>query len=125
MLWVKETNVFVFQSWAPPVQCINEAAFCALQDLPQGYVSHEKTVAIKKEPKESLGITIGGGRDNKNKLPIYVTSVQPIGCLFRDGRIKRGKGGSQTLYPLGTVGYFQWELDWTLKRGWKQGYHDP
>uniref|UniRef100_A0A8B9FIY5 Ligand of Numb protein X 2-like protein n=1 Tax=Amazona collaria TaxID=241587 RepID=A0A8B9FIY5_9PSIT len=59
-------------------------------DLPQGYASHEKTVAIKKEPKESLGITIGGGRDNKNKLPIYVTSVQPIGCLFRDGRIKRG-----------------------------------
>uniref|UniRef100_A0A8D0F1K1 Ligand of numb-protein X 2 n=1 Tax=Strix occidentalis caurina TaxID=311401 RepID=A0A8D0F1K1_STROC len=55
-----------------------------------GYASHEKTVAIKKEPKESLGITIGGGRDNKNKLPIYVTSVQPIGCLFRDGRIKRG-----------------------------------
>ncbi|XP_029852346.1 ligand of Numb protein X 2-like [Aquila chrysaetos chrysaetos] len=60
------------------------------KDLPQGYISHEKTVAIKKEPKESLGITIGGGRDNKNKLPIYVTSVQPIGCLFRDGRIKRG-----------------------------------
>uniref|UniRef100_A0A8C6ZDE5 Ligand of Numb protein X 2-like n=1 Tax=Nothoprocta perdicaria TaxID=30464 RepID=A0A8C6ZDE5_NOTPE len=59
-------------------------------DLPQGYISHEKTVSIKKEPKESLGITIGGGRDNKNKLPIYVTSVQPIGCLFRDGRIKRG-----------------------------------
>ncbi|NXX62383.1 LNX2 protein, partial [Scopus umbretta] len=56
----------------------------------KGYVTHEKTVAIKKEPKESLGITIGGGRDNKNKLPIYVTSVQPIGCLFRDGRIKRG-----------------------------------
>ncbi|NXI45064.1 LNX2 protein, partial [Galbula dea] len=50
----------------------------------------KKTVAIKKEPKESLGITIGGGRDNKNKLPIYVTSVQPIGCLFRDGRVKRG-----------------------------------
>ncbi|NXJ13550.1 LNX2 protein, partial [Odontophorus gujanensis] len=52
--------------------------------------NYQKTVAIKKEPKESLGITIGGGRDNKNKLPIYVTSVQPIGCLFRDGRIKRG-----------------------------------
>ncbi|KAH1165076.1 ligand of Numb protein X 2-like [Mauremys mutica] len=60
------------------------------KDLPQGYLSQEKTVAIKKELKESLGITIGGGRDNKNKLPIYVTSVQPIGCLFRDGRIKRG-----------------------------------
>ncbi|KFO80136.1 Ligand of Numb protein X 2, partial [Cuculus canorus] len=52
--------------------------------------NYQKAIAIKKEPKESLGITIGGGRDNKNKLPIYVTSVQPIGCLFRDGRIKRG-----------------------------------
>ncbi|XP_032993509.1 ligand of Numb protein X 2-like [Lacerta agilis] len=58
--------------------------------LPQGYLSQEKVVNIKKEPKESLGITIGGGRDSKNKLPIYVTSVQPVGCLFRDGRIKRG-----------------------------------
>lgn len=58
--------------------------------LPQGYLSQEKVVNIKKEPKESLGITIGGGRDSKNKLPIYVTSVQPVGCLFRDGRIKKG-----------------------------------
>ncbi|XP_053130170.1 ligand of Numb protein X 2-like isoform X2 [Hemicordylus capensis] len=58
--------------------------------LPQGYLSQEKVVNIKKEPKESLGITIGGGRDNKNKLPVYVTSVQPVGCLFRDGRIKKG-----------------------------------
>ncbi|XP_042334712.1 ligand of Numb protein X 2-like [Sceloporus undulatus] len=58
--------------------------------LPQGYSNQEKTVTIKKEPKESLGITIGGGRDAKNKLPIYVTSVQPVGCLFRDGRIRKG-----------------------------------
>ncbi|XP_078496219.1 ligand of Numb protein X 2-like [Lissotriton helveticus] len=50
----------------------------------------EKTVIMKKEPRESLGITLGGGRDGRNKLPIYVSSVQPIGCLFRDGRIKRG-----------------------------------
>lgn len=71
-----------------------------------------------------MGITIGGGRDNKNKLPIYVTSVQPIGCLFRDGRIKRGEGGSQSLCPLGTVGYFQWELDLDTKERLKQGSHD-
>ncbi|XP_062997786.1 ligand of Numb protein X 2-like [Elgaria multicarinata webbii] len=58
--------------------------------VPQGYLNQEKVVAIKKEPKESLGITIGGGRDIKNRLPIYVTSVQPVGCLFRDGRIKKG-----------------------------------
>uniref|UniRef100_A0A8D2L2Z4 Uncharacterized protein n=1 Tax=Varanus komodoensis TaxID=61221 RepID=A0A8D2L2Z4_VARKO len=49
-----------------------------------------KPFIIKKEPKESLGITIGGGRDAKHRLPIYVTSVQPVGCLFRDGRIKKG-----------------------------------
>ncbi|XP_060548027.1 ligand of Numb protein X 2-like [Pantherophis guttatus] len=58
--------------------------------LPQGYFSQEKVVTIKKDPKESFGITIGGGRDGKAKLPIYVTSVQPVGCLLRDGRIKKG-----------------------------------
>ncbi|KAL8181183.1 UNVERIFIED_CONTAM: hypothetical protein K2H54_049185, partial [Gekko kuhli] len=58
--------------------------------LPQGYLSQEKVVTIKKEPKESLGITIGGGRDSRHRLPVYVTSVQPVGCLFRDGRIKKG-----------------------------------
>uniref|UniRef100_A0A8C5SMI5 Ligand of Numb protein X 2-like n=1 Tax=Laticauda laticaudata TaxID=8630 RepID=A0A8C5SMI5_LATLA len=58
--------------------------------LPHGYFSQEKVVTIKKDPKESFGITIGGGRDGKAKLPIYVTSVQPVGCLLRDGRIKKG-----------------------------------
>ncbi|XP_063793263.1 ligand of Numb protein X 2-like [Pseudophryne corroboree] len=50
----------------------------------------EKTVTLKKEPRESLGITIGGGRDHRNKLPVYVSSVQQVGCLYRDGRIKKG-----------------------------------
>ncbi|KAM3827523.1 ligand of Numb protein X 2-like isoform 2-T3 [Vipera latastei] len=67
-----------------------EAAAQIIQILPQGYFSQEKVVTIKKDPKESLGITIGGGRDSKAKLPIYVTSVQPVGCLFRDRRIKKG-----------------------------------
>ncbi|XP_026545539.1 ligand of Numb protein X 2-like [Notechis scutatus] len=58
--------------------------------LPHGYFSQEKVVTIKKDPKESFGITIGGGRDGRAKLPIYVTSVQPVGCLLRDGRIKKG-----------------------------------
>ncbi|XP_075429640.1 ligand of Numb protein X 2-like [Ascaphus truei] len=61
-----------------------------LKDLPQGLSGLEKTVSVKKELRESLGITIGGGRDNKNKLPVYVSSVQPVGCLYRDGRIRRG-----------------------------------
>ncbi|XP_029463542.1 ligand of Numb protein X 2-like [Rhinatrema bivittatum] len=56
----------------------------------QGCLCQEKIVTIRKEPRESLGITIGGGRDSRSKLPVYVSSVQPIGCLLRDGRIKRG-----------------------------------
>ncbi|XP_075040513.1 ligand of Numb protein X 2-like [Mixophyes fleayi] len=60
------------------------------RDQPQVSSGLEKTVTLKKETRESLGITIGGGRDHKNKLPIYVSSVQPVGCLYRDGRIKKG-----------------------------------
>ncbi|XP_043913675.1 ligand of Numb protein X 2-like [Protopterus annectens] len=60
------------------------------KDPPQGFSSLEKIISVKKEPQESLGITVSGGRDSKYKLPIYVTSIQPIGCLYRDGRIKRG-----------------------------------
>ncbi|XP_030066185.1 ligand of Numb protein X 2 isoform X2 [Microcaecilia unicolor] len=56
------------------------------RELSVGSLCQEKIVTIRKEPRESLGITIGGG----SKLPIYVSSVQPVGCLLRDGRIKKG-----------------------------------
>lgn len=52
----------------------------------------EKHITVKKEPHESLGMTVAGGRGSKSgELPIFVTSVQPHGCLSRDGRIKRGE----------------------------------
>ena len=52
----------------------------------------EKHITVKKEPQESLGMTVAGGRGSKSgELPIFVTSVQPHGCLSRDGRIKRGE----------------------------------
>ncbi|KAL0175851.1 hypothetical protein M9458_028181, partial [Cirrhinus mrigala] len=50
----------------------------------------EKTVSLKKEPRHSLGITIAGGRDCRSRLPVYITSVQPVGCLHRDGTVKTG-----------------------------------
>ncbi|XP_039598882.1 ligand of Numb protein X 2-like, partial [Polypterus senegalus] len=63
----------------------------ALQkDLPGFSYSQPKVVSLKKDPRMSLGITISGGRDGKNHLPIYITSIQPVGCLYRDGRIKPG-----------------------------------
>ncbi|MEQ2183195.1 hypothetical protein GOODEAATRI_030203, partial [Goodea atripinnis] len=59
-------------------------------DPPGGFFCQEKTVSLKKEPRTSLGITIAGGRDCRSRLPVYITSVQPVGCLHRDGTIKRG-----------------------------------
>ncbi|XP_066555072.1 ligand of Numb protein X 2a isoform X2 [Amia ocellicauda] len=61
------------------------------RDLSQCVTCQEKQISVKKEPHESLGMTVAGGRGSKSgELPIFVTSVQPHGCLSRDGRIKRG-----------------------------------
>uniref|UniRef100_A0A3Q3LMM5 Ligand of numb-protein X 2b n=1 Tax=Labrus bergylta TaxID=56723 RepID=A0A3Q3LMM5_9LABR len=46
-----------------------------MKDPPGGFSSQEKTVSLKKEPR---------------RLPVYITSVQPVGCLHRDGTIKKG-----------------------------------
>ncbi|KAK7922466.1 hypothetical protein WMY93_009368 [Mugilogobius chulae] len=61
-----------------------------MKEPPCGFSSQEKTVSMKKEPRLSLGITIAGGRDCRSRLPVYITSVQPVGCLHREGTIKRG-----------------------------------
>ncbi|KAM6178975.1 ligand of Numb protein X 2 [Rhynchocyon petersi] len=61
------------------------------KDLTQCVTCQEKHITVKKEPHESLGMTVAGGRGSKSgELPIFVTSVPPHGCLARDGRIKRG-----------------------------------
>ncbi|XP_052010512.1 ligand of Numb protein X 2-like isoform X2 [Xyrauchen texanus] len=61
-----------------------------MKDPPGGFSSKEKMVILKKEPRHSLGIAIAGGRDCRSHLPVYITSVQPVGCLHRDGTIKTG-----------------------------------
>ncbi|OCT93143.1 ligand of Numb protein X 2 isoform X1 [Xenopus laevis] len=63
----------------------------AHKDLSQCVKCQEKHITVKKEPQESLGMTVAGGRGSKSgELPIFVTSVQPHGCLARDSRIRRG-----------------------------------
>lgn len=70
----------------------NISNFVCRQDLSQCVTCKEKHITVKKEPHESLGMTVAGGRGSKSgELPIFVTSVQPHGCLSRDGRIKRGE----------------------------------
>uniref|UniRef100_A0A3B4BLA8 Uncharacterized protein n=1 Tax=Periophthalmus magnuspinnatus TaxID=409849 RepID=A0A3B4BLA8_9GOBI len=60
------------------------------RDMSKCLSCREKHITVKKEPHESLGMTVAGGRGSKSgELPIFVTSVQPHGCLSRDGRIKR------------------------------------
>ncbi|ELV12642.1 E3 ubiquitin-protein ligase LNX [Tupaia chinensis] len=52
---------------------------------------HEKVVSIRKDPSESLGMTVAGGASHREwDLPIYVISVEPGGVISRDGRIKTG-----------------------------------
>ncbi|XP_003415928.1 E3 ubiquitin-protein ligase LNX [Loxodonta africana] len=52
---------------------------------------HEKVVSVRKDPSESLGMTVAGGASHREwDLPIYVISVEPGGVISRDGRIKTG-----------------------------------
>lgn len=52
---------------------------------------HEKVVSVRKDPNESLGMTVGGGASHREwDLPIYVISVEPGGVISKDGRIKTG-----------------------------------
>ncbi|XP_005877215.1 PREDICTED: E3 ubiquitin-protein ligase LNX isoform X2 [Myotis brandtii] len=59
--------------------------------LPLAVTCHEKVVSVRKDPSESLGMTVSGGAShNEWDLPIYVISVEPGGVISRDGRIKTG-----------------------------------
>uniref|UniRef100_A0A8D2DSS1 E3 ubiquitin-protein ligase LNX n=1 Tax=Sciurus vulgaris TaxID=55149 RepID=A0A8D2DSS1_SCIVU len=52
---------------------------------------HEKVVNIRKDPSDSLGMTVAGGASHREwDLPIYVISVEPGGVISRDGRIRTG-----------------------------------
>ncbi|XP_059380667.1 ligand of Numb protein X 2a isoform X1 [Carassius carassius] len=74
-----------------PVPSLHLARSSTQRDLSQCVTCKEKHITVKKEPHESLGMTVAGGRGSKSgELPIFVTSVQPHGCLSRDGRIKHG-----------------------------------
>ncbi|XP_059527122.1 E3 ubiquitin-protein ligase LNX isoform X3 [Myotis daubentonii] len=59
--------------------------------LPLAVTCLEKVVSVRKDPSESLGMTVSGGASHSEwDLPIYVISVEPGGVISRDGRIKTG-----------------------------------
>uniref|UniRef100_A0A8C5KDF2 Ligand of numb-protein X 1 n=1 Tax=Jaculus jaculus TaxID=51337 RepID=A0A8C5KDF2_JACJA len=61
----------------------------------------EKVVSVRKDPNESLGMTVAGGASHREwDLPIYVISVEPGGVISRDGRIKTGKNKREGIKVL-------------------------
>ncbi len=49
----------------------------------------QRTVHIKKTPRESLGMRIGGGiGSNEGDTPIYVANIHPHGCIGKSKQLK-------------------------------------
>ena len=49
----------------------------------------QRTTAIKKNVRESLGMRIGGGiGSNEGDTPIYVANIHPHGCIGKSKQLK-------------------------------------
>ncbi|MGH0149631.1 UNVERIFIED_CONTAM: hypothetical protein FKN15_056906 [Acipenser sinensis] len=63
----------------------------ASKNVLHNFTCQEKIVSLTKEPHESLGMTVAGGKLSSGwDLPIYIASVDPDGVVGSDGRIKKG-----------------------------------
>ena len=52
----------------------------------------QRTTAIKKNVRESLGMRIGGGiGSNEGDTPIYVANIHPHGCIGKSKQLKVSK----------------------------------
>ncbi|XP_078601086.1 ligand of Numb protein X 2-like isoform X5 [Branchiostoma floridae x Branchiostoma japonicum] len=51
----------------------------------------DKLISIRKNARESLGISVAGGRaGTRGDVPVFVTNVQPDGCLGGNGQLRKG-----------------------------------
>ena len=49
----------------------------------------QRTITIKKNVRESLGMRIGGGiGSNEGDTPIYVANIHPHGCIGKSKQLK-------------------------------------
>ncbi|XP_041114018.1 E3 ubiquitin-protein ligase LNX-like isoform X2 [Polyodon spathula] len=63
----------------------------ASKNVVHNFTCQEKIVSLTKEPHESLGMTVAGGKLSRGwDLPIYIASVDLDGVVGNDGRIKKG-----------------------------------
>lgn len=55
----------------------------------EGAQMTQKTVAIRKNARESLGMRIGGGiGSNEGDTPIYIANIHPHGCIGKSKQMK-------------------------------------
>ncbi|KAH9519139.1 Ligand of Numb protein X 2 [Bulinus truncatus] len=58
---------------------------------PLCYTCKEKIVTINKDPSETLGISIAGGMtSHRGDTPVYITNINPDGCVGRTNVLKKG-----------------------------------
>ena len=55
----------------------------------EGQQLTQKTVTIRKNVSESLGMRIGGGiGSNEGVTPIYIANIHPHGCMGKSKQLK-------------------------------------
>ncbi|CAL1533723.1 unnamed protein product [Lymnaea stagnalis] len=58
---------------------------------PLTYTCKEKIVTINKDPSETLGVSIAGGvASHRGDTPVYITNINPDGCVGRTNVLKKG-----------------------------------
>ncbi len=90
--------VILRQAGPPEDPQDSEAMQALLNEFPSEAISREssalrtrqeKLINIKKGSKESLGISVSGGRGGpRGDVPVFVTNVQADGCVGRQGQLK-------------------------------------
>ena len=69
--------------------CQSMSAFLKRALRLEGPQLTQRTVAIKKNVRESLGMRIGGGiGSNEGDTPIYVANIHPHGCIGKSKQLK-------------------------------------
>lgn len=58
---------------------------------PLCFTCQEKIVTIHKDAAESLGVSVAGGLGSqRGDTPIYITNINPVGCVGRTNVLKKG-----------------------------------
>ncbi|XP_076451152.1 ligand of Numb protein X 2-like [Babylonia areolata] len=81
---IRSTSVELARHGALPLDC--DPPVCPLLN-----VCKERLVSLNKDVSESLGISIAGGvMSQRGDTPVFVTNINPGGCIGRCRQVKKG-----------------------------------